>query len=290
MGETPDVPVAQTPLPHIGFVGIGGQGGPMAERIVRAGYPLTVWARRPEAAKTLLEAGARLAPRLTDLGACAVIGICVVDDAGVRSVLAELMPALARGATIVIFSTIHPDSCKRIAEDAGLHGIDVVDAPVSGGGHAAAAGTLAVMAGGEADAVARVRTVIETFAGLFVHLGPLGSGQLAKLVNNSLLAANMAVADAARTIGAALGIDLKMLDRLIAASSGRSYGYDLLAMMPNLAAFDASGAGPLLRKDTGLLDQVARAAGIDPALLLRGGIGFIDKVQAERVGQGEATR
>ena len=264
----------------VGFVGIGSQGGPMARRIADAGFPLTVWARRPEAAQFLVDAGATLVPDLAALGGCDLVGICVFDDAGVVSVADALIPAMD-GGTIVIFSTISPETCRRIAADAARRGVAIVDAPVSGGGAAAANRTLTVMAGGDAAAIAHARPVIETFAGLLVHLGPLGAGQLAKLVNNSLMAANLAMADAAREIASGFGTDLAALDTLISASSGRSFGYEMRAGLPSLAAF-ADGEA-LLRKDTRLLDQAAGAAGVDAGTLTRAAYAFLDKVAAEKL-------
>ena len=259
----------------VGFVGIGSQGGPMARRIVESGFPLSIWARRPEAAQFLVDAGATLMPDVAALGRCDLVGICVFDDAGVTAVADALVPEM-NGGTIVIFSTIDPETCRRIATDAAARHIAVIDAPVSGGGAAAAARTLTVMAGGDATAINHARPVIETFAGLFLHLGPLGAGLMAKLVNNSLMAANLALGDAAREIAASLGVDLAALDKLIPASSGRSYAYEMRARLPTLAAF--AGGEALLRKDICLLDKVAGANGVDAGTLTQTANSFLDKV------------
>src|SRR6201999_2526461 len=120
-------------------------------------------------------------------------------------------------------STIHPDTCIALSKQASEHGVALIDAPVSGGGQGAAAGTLTVMVGGESAAVESARPVFATFSALISHLGGVGAGQFAKLVNNSLLAANMALADAALGAGAALGLNRAALIDLVKASSGRSY-------------------------------------------------------------------
>ena len=127
----------------------------------------------------------------------------------------------------------------------------LLDAPVSGGGPGAAAGTLTVMVGGDAEVLEASRPVFETFAALIVHLGPVGAGQAAKLVNNTLMAANMALAHHALASGEALGIDRKALADLIKASSGRSFGLEVYARLPSPAAF--AHGGKLLAKDVGLL-------------------------------------
>lgn len=236
----------------IGFIGLGSQGGPMARRIVDAGYPLLLWARRPESLEPYADTSARIAASVAELGqACDHVGVCVVDDAGVQEVCDELISVMKQGSCIAIHSTVHPDSCKRLAAKAARRGIALLDAPVSGGGQGAAAGTLTVMVGGDAAIVEAARPVFETFAGLIVHLGDVGAGQSAKLVNNMLMAANMALAHHALASGAALGIDRSALADLIKASSGRSFGFEVYARMANPQAFNHGGK--LLAKDVGLL-------------------------------------
>ena len=240
---------------RIGFIGLGSQGGPMAERIVDAGLPLTIWARRPEALEPYVAKGAEAAASIAVLGAaCEHVGICVVDDAGVKAICAELIPAMAPGSRIAIHSTILPETCAELGEQAAARGIALIDAPVSGGGPGAAAGVLTVMCGGDPEAFAACRPVFETFGKLIVLLGPLGSGQRAKIVNNALMAANMGLAQAALAAGEALGCDRAALAELINASSGRSFGFEVFARLPSPAAF-AQGA-PLLRKDVNLLRTV----------------------------------
>lgn len=239
----------------VGFIGLGSQGGPMAERILAAGYPLTVWARRPEALAPFVAQGALAAGSIAELGgACDVIGVCVVDDAGVQTVCDALIPAMRPGSLLAIHSTILPESCEALAERCAAGKIGFLDAPVSGGGPAAAAGTLTVMCGGDIDAFAQAKPVFETFAGALVLLGPAGSGQRAKIVNNALMAANMGLAHAALAAGEALGIARKALAELIKVSSGRSFGCEVYARLPSPQAF-AHGA-PLLVKDVKLLGAV----------------------------------
>jgi 3-hydroxyisobutyrate dehydrogenase-like beta-hydroxyacid dehydrogenase len=237
-----------------GFIGLGSQGAPMARRMIAAGYPVTLWARRPETLEPFAGSGARFASGLAELAAAVEhVGICVVDDAGVQQVCDQLIPAMRPGGRIAIHSTIHPDTCKALAKQAAERGLWLIDAPVSGGQPAAEAGTLTVMVGGEAEAVAQARPVFEAFGSLIVHLGEVGAGQNAKLVNNALMAANMAVAHHALTASAALGIDRAALVELVKASSGRSYSFEVYARLPSPAAFRHGGA--LLAKDVRLLGE-----------------------------------
>jgi len=242
-------------LPVVGFIGLGSQGGPMAERIVAAGFPLVVWARRREALAPFLEKGADTARTIADLGArCDHVGICVIDDAGVVDVCDALIPAMRPGGRIVIHSTILPETCAALADRCAEHGIALIDAPVSGGGQGAATGTLTVMCGGTPDAFAAAEPVFATFGKMIVLLGDVGAGQRAKIVNNALMAANMGLAHAALGAGEALGLDRDGLSELIKASSGRSFGFEVYARLPSPAAF-AHGA-PLLAKDVSLLKSI----------------------------------
>ncbi len=268
-----------TGKPSIGFVGIGNQGGPIAERIVGAGFLLSIWARRRQALEPFVALGATAAEIVTDLGSCDIIGICVVDDAGVIQVFDALLPVLRPGAIVMILATVHPDTCTALAARAAERLVTVIDTPVSGGGEATRAGRLVVMAGGPADAIARCRPMIESFSSLLVHLGDVGAGQVAKLINNTLLTAHLALADQAVKAGEALGLDRDALLTLLVASSGRSYGVDILQKLPSIGAF-ASGAA-LLRKDVGLLDAVVRARNADAGLVIEVGSRFLATVEAE---------
>jgi 3-hydroxyisobutyrate dehydrogenase len=246
-----------------GFIGLGSQGGPMARRMIEAGFPVTLWARRADALQPYADTAAQSVASIAELGARAEhVGICVVDDAGVQQVCDELIPAMRAGGRIVIHSTIHPDLCVALAARAAVRGLALIDAPVSGGGAGATAGTLTVMVGGDAEAVAAARPVFESFAGLIVHLGAVGAGQKAKLVNNTLMAANMALAHHSLAAAAALGLDRAALIELVKVSSGRSYGFEVCARLPTPSAF-AHGA-PLLAKDVRLLGETL---GEDPAFI-----------------------
>ena len=138
---------------RIGFIGLGSQGGPMARRIVEAGYPTTLWARRPDTLEPFADTAAKVAASPAELAAASdLVCLCVVGDAdieeitgGEHGVLAGLKP----GSVIAVHSTVHPDTCKELAKKAVAQGVSVVDAPVSGGGPAAAEGRLLVMVGGD---------------------------------------------------------------------------------------------------------------------------------------------
>lgn len=259
-----------------GFIGLGSQGAPMAQRMIDAGFETYLWARRAETLAPFAGTKAKTAASIAELGAaCDHLGICVVDDAGVEQTCAALLPSMRPGSIIVIHSTILPATCIKLAALFAERGIGFLDAPVSGGGPGATAGTLTVMAGGNAETFAAARPVFESFAGLILLLGPVGAGQNAKLINNTLMAANLSLADAALNAGAALHIDQAALAELIKVSSGRSFAFDVRARMPDPAVF--THGAQLLHKDVGLLGAVL---GDDPAcaLLSNAAQPFLDKI------------
>ncbi len=242
-------------MKEVGFIGLGQQGGPIAERIQAAGFNLTVWARRSQSCEDVVAKGAKQAASVAELAAtCDYVAVCVVDDAGVLEICRQLIPAMASGAMLVVHSTILPESCETLAALCVARGIEFLDAPVSGGGGAAAAGTLNVMCGGTNKALLNANQVLQSFAGLIVHLGPAGAGQRAKIVNNALMAANMGLAHAALQAGEALSLDRAALANLMKASSGRSFGLEVYARLPSPRAFEHGAA--LLLKDVGLLASI----------------------------------
>jgi 3-hydroxyisobutyrate dehydrogenase len=242
-----------------GFIGLGDQGKGMADRLIDCGVPTTLWARREVSLEPYRDSAASFADTPAELGANSdVVGICVVDDAGVQEVVlgeSGVLSGMAPGSVIAIHSTISLDVCHLIAKAAAASGVGVIDAPVSGGGLAASKGELTVLIGGAAAAYDKARPELETFGGNVFHLGPLGSGLIAKLVNNTLHAAHYALARDALVAGTRLGLDEQALGRALSVSSGNSFslntavavgGFDVLAPM----------VGTLLRKDVKIFDRL----------------------------------
>jgi 3-hydroxyisobutyrate dehydrogenase len=250
---------------RVGFIGLGSQGAPMARRIVDAGHPTTLWARRPESLEPFAGTAARVAPTPAELAADSdLVCVCVVNDADVEQVVAEVLPGLTAGGIIAVHSSVHPDTCRGLAERAAERAVRLIDAPVSGGAPAADAGTLLVMVGGDADTVERCRPVFESFGDPVAHLGPVGSGQLAKLINNVLFTAHLGTAASALALGAALGVDPIRLAEIVAHGSGRSFALDRVkdagGTLDRLAAY----AGALLEKDVRLMTELAEKVGSAP--------------------------
>jgi 3-hydroxyisobutyrate dehydrogenase-like beta-hydroxyacid dehydrogenase len=198
-----------------------------------------------------------------------VVGVCVVDDADDEDVILRddgVLAGMASGGVIAIHATVHPDTCRRVAERAGGRGVAVIDARVSGGGMAAAGGHLLVMVGGDGDAVERARPVLATYGDPILHLGPLGSGQVAKVLNNFLFTAHLGVAIEAFGFAEGLGVDRAAMSQVLAKGSGGSFAANVVSG----SGFDLSGlrqvASTLLAKDVGILLDVAERAGVtEPA-------------------------
>lgn len=260
---------------RVGFVGLGSQGGPMARRIVEDGFPTTLWARRPESLEPFADTGAAVAADRRALGAASdVLCLCVIGDSDVDEVLRGDDGALAGMAAegiVVIHSTVHPDTCRRLQAD--FPHLHVVDAPVSGGGHLAAVKALLVMVGGEDGAVDRCRPVLETFANPLVHLGGLGAGQAAKLLNNALFSAQLGLAASVFAVADRLGVDKDALNTVLSKGSGRSYAAEVIGNSGHSLAVMAQLAGSLLAKDVNLL---ADLVGRDSAEVVRVAANTID--------------
>ena len=218
------------PRLRVGFIGLGSQGGPMARRIIGAGYQVTLWARRPATLEPFADTAAKAAGSPAELAAASdLVCVCVVSDADVEEVLTGehgVLAGLAAGGVVAVHSTVHPDTCRRLAGQAAAAGARLVDAPVSGGAPAAAAGKLLVMAGGDAETVEYCRPVFAAYADPVVHLGPVGSGQLTKLLNNLLFTAHLGTAAGVLELGQGLGIDPGRLADVICHGSGSSFALE----------------------------------------------------------------
>jgi 3-hydroxyisobutyrate dehydrogenase-like beta-hydroxyacid dehydrogenase len=160
-----------------------------------------------------------------------------------------VLAGLASGGIVAIHSTVHPDTCREVAEKAAAQGVSVVDAPVSGGGPAVEQGKLVVMVGGEDEVVERCRPVFATYADPIVHLGPLGGGQVTKILNNLLFTANLGSAISTLELGESLGLDGSRLAEVLNGGSATSKALGSIAVFGGTLEGLAPIAGALLQKD-----------------------------------------
>jgi 3-hydroxyisobutyrate dehydrogenase-like beta-hydroxyacid dehydrogenase len=236
----------------------------MARRIVDAGFPTTLWARRPASIEPFGETTAKVAGSPAELAASSdLVCLCVVADADVEEITGGdngVLAGLKPGGMIAIHSTVHPKTCRELANRAGAQGVSVIDAPVSGGAPAVAERRLLVMVGGDADVVERCRPVFETYADPVVHLGDLGSGQTTKLLNNLLFTANLGTAATALSLAAALGVAPDRFTEVASRGSANSFALNALGGIGGLERL-AGLAGTLLQKDVRLIVELAEQAG-----------------------------
>lgn len=249
---------------RVAFLGLGAIGQPMARHLARPPFTLTVWNRTAERARRFAaEWGARAAatPAEAARGADVVI-TCFPASPELEALLdgAEgLLAGLARGAVLVDCTSGDPASSKRIAERLAAHGVEFVDAPVSGGVTGAEKGALTVMCGGDARVLERVRPVLSAFGEKIVHCGGVGAGDALKAVNNALLAVHIwSLAEGLVTLAKA-GVSPAVALDVINASSGRSNtSQNLFPARVLTRAFPRTFRLALLDKDMGIAAGVAR--------------------------------
>ena len=279
---------------RVGFVGLGEIGVPMARRIMQAGWPLTVYARRPQVLEPFRNTTAVIARSLRELGERSdIVGICVFDDQQVEDVILGdgILSGMRRGGILLIHSTAHRDTCRKMAEAAAPLGVEVMDAPISGGPDGANAGTLGVMVGGDPQAFERSRPVLESFARNVRRVGPVGSGQAAKIINNALYSAQGKLVHEAITLGEALGLDRKALIDLLQASSSDSFvlrRYAVTASLEYWVNHRGTAKGNVtnvLGKDADLYLGLEDAAGGDAGDVGRLAQAFVTALRALNVGK-----
>ena len=251
---------------RVGFVGLGDMGGAMAQRIIDEGYPTTLWARRDSSLAPYRERAAVVGtPR--ELGeVCDVVGVCVFGDEDVRQVALGdgdgILYGMAPGGVLAIHSTISVETCVELESLGRERGITVLDAPVSGGRQSAEAGELVVMVGGDTGGFQIASPVFETFGSTVRHLGAIGSGQRAKVLNNVLCFCNLRMGHLALGVAQQMSLDSEAVQDVLCNASGRSFSLEELVkyLIPNPDF--ARHAETMVVKDTELYQQVCRNMGI----------------------------
>jgi 2-hydroxy-3-oxopropionate reductase len=251
---------------RVGFVGLGAMGAPMAHNLIKRGHEVTVFARRHDAMAPLVANGARPASSPADAAADSEVTITMVfDTASVEDVTlgARGVVAGARSGSILVdHSTIVPEGARRIASALQARGISMLDAPVSGGAMAAAAGTLSIMVGGEEAALARVRPALECYARTIAYIGPSGAGQVAKACNQICTIVNMLGAAEAMLLAERAGVDPTRVKDVILTGFGSSRMLELQAPKMIAKAFDGNVESRLHDKDIHIVLDMARTLGI----------------------------
>lgn len=197
--------------PHIGFIGLGIMGHPMALNLIKAGYKLSVYARRPELTKALVKAGAKAYASPEEVAPHADVIITIVTaTADVEEVILGkhgIIHTAKPGSIVIDMSTIAAAATQRIAQQLEKHQIDMLDAPVSGGEQGAITGSLSIMVGGKAKTLNKVRPILDVLGKQVVHIGDHGAGQVAKACNQIIIAETIIAVSEALTLAQAAGAD-----------------------------------------------------------------------------------
>lgn len=252
--------------PRIGFLGMGAMGGPMARRLVQAGFPVVGYDVSEARAAAAARDGVSLAKSPAAAAEAAdVVLSSLPHPAAVRAAYLGAngaVSALRASAVCVDLSTIDPATWAEVAEAARARGADALGAPVSGGPADAGSGKLVFLVGGDAAVLDRVRPVLETLGAEIHHLGPLGAGHVVKLVNNVMSMCNVAVAAEAMVLGVRAGMDPARLFEVLSTSGGRSHHF--LKRFPNVLAGDFTPyfSIALSRKDLSLALRMAESLGV----------------------------
>ena len=250
----------------IGFIGLGNMGAPMAQNLAKAGHSLTgfdvagVRVDGVTAASTAAQAAMDQDVVITMLPNGAIL----------RSVAAEIIPAMRAGAVLTDCSTVAVDSARAVADMATTAGASALDAPVSGGVGGATAGTLTFMVGGPDAAFAKVQPLFEVMGQKAVHCGAAGAGQSAKICNNMILGVTMIATCEAFALADKLGLDRQKMFDVVSTSSGYSWTMNAYCPAPGVGpkspadnAYKPGFAAELMLKDLGLSQQAATSADAD---------------------------
>ena len=257
---------------RVAFIGLGNMGGPMAINLKRAGYTVQAFDLSADAIAKVRAEGVDVAASAREAvqGAEVVISMLPASRHVEALYLGDegLIKLIQPGALLIDCSTIAPASAQKVAAAATSQGLQMIDAPVSGGVAGATAGTLTFIVGGPAEALERARPVLQAMGKNIFHMGDAGAGQVAKLCNNMALGVIMAVTGEALALGAAHGLDAKTLSQMMAVSTGRSWATEVcnpwpgvLENAPASRGYSGGFGNDLMLKDMGLAVEAAIGVG-----------------------------
>ena len=245
------------------FIGLGVMGFPMAGHLAKAGHAVSVFNRSPEKSAAWIAAyGGGSSESVADAMAGAqIVALCVGNDEDVRGVMSEGLPALAAGAVVVDHTTTSAKLAREMAGVASADGVHFLDAPVSGGEAGAKAGQLAIMIGGHPEGVAKAEPVIGAYAKSIRHMGPAGSGQLTKMVNQICIAGVVQGLAEAVAFADRAGLDPNLVYEAISKGAAQSWQMDNRWATMARGEFAFGFAVDWMRKDLGLVLDEARSNG-----------------------------
>ena len=269
----------------VGFVGTGIMGGHMARRLAAAGHRVTAWNRSAEKAQALGEHGVVVRTRAMEVALEADVVVCMLSSGPVCDEVllgrGAVLDAMRAGSTLIVMSSIPVESARRQSSEAQARGVDYLDAPVSGGQAGAEGGTLAIMVGGTEPVFERSRALFDAL-GRPVRVGPAGSGQLSKLVNQMMVASSIASVAEALLFAERGGADpAKVREALLGGFADstvlRQHGQRMID-----GNFIPGGPAKYQVKDTSTALALARSLGLDLPIL-----GLVDNLFADMVSHGD---
>ena len=257
-------------MAKIAFIGLGHMGGGMAPNLAKAGHEVRAFDLVPEAVQHAAKGGCTPAVSAAEAVRDADVVITMLPAA--RHVRAgfhdDVAPNAKPGALLIDCSTIDVQSAREIGEEMKAKGFDFVDAPVSGGIAAAAAGTLALMVGGTDEQFERAKPFLEPMAKAVINAGELGAGQAAKICNNMILGATMAATVEGFTLAKKLGLDLQTFFDISSKASGQSWSMTSYCPVPGVGPetpadhdYEGGFAAALMLKDLKLAEEAAQQVG-----------------------------
>jgi 3-hydroxyisobutyrate dehydrogenase len=256
----------------IAFVGLGNMGGPMAKNLLKAGHEVRGYDLSEQAVAEAVAAGAKKAGSPAEAVKDADVVVTMLPAGkhvrGVYGGQGGLISAAKKGALLIDCSTIDVESARAVAKEAAEKGLEMVDAPVSGGVGGAAAGTLTFMVGGPDSAFAKARPILEKMGKNIVHCGGAGNGQAAKICNNMILGVSMIAVSEAFMLAKRLGLDAQKLYDVSSTASGQCWSLTTYCPVPGPVPtspanrdYQAGFTAAMMLKDLLLAQQAASAAG-----------------------------
>ncbi|TIC84738.1 NAD(P)-dependent oxidoreductase [Crenobacter intestini] len=247
----------------VGYIGLGIMGRPCVLNLLKAGFEVTVWARRAESAKPLLDAGARWADSVAELAASVDVLVSNVSDTPDVEAITDIVAEHGRaGLVCVDMSTISPIGARRVADKLAARGIHFLDCPVSGGEAGAVAGTLTIMVGGREDALATARPVLAAMGKTITRIGESGAGQVAKACNQIAVGAGIAAVAEIVKLARACGVDPAPVREALLGGFAQSRALEVHGQRMIDDNYAPGFKAVLHQKDMGIVLDTARELGV----------------------------
>lgn len=246
----------------VGFIGLGNMGNPMASNVLKNGFPMTVFDKNPKAMENLVKAGAKGAASAREVvESVEVLLTCLPGTPEVESLYLEpggLVELAKAGNVLVDMSSVLPSTPRKLEPRLKARGVHFLEAPVSGGVTGARAATLAIMTGGDAAVLERVRSILKTIGPNIYHVGPVGAGNTVKAINNMMSSVNAIAMMEGLMVGLKAGLDLKTVSEIVKASSGNSNALARVdrALIPR--NFEPGFKVQLMNKDLETFNTIAK--------------------------------